>query len=79
MVFLRKFAIILFIFYLIKVNKTKLCEKPIVQLSEDLDIRLDNAIKIQNFYERIINQIINTYSGINSYRAKINFNSISIF
>jgi hypothetical protein len=64
MLFLRKFAIILFIFYLIKVNKTKLCETPIVQLSEDLDIRLNNAIKIQNFYERIINQIINTYSVI---------------
>jgi hypothetical protein len=65
MLFLRKFAIILFIFYLIKVSKTKLCETPIVQLSEDLDIRLNNAIKIQNLYERVINQIINTYSGIN--------------
>jgi hypothetical protein len=65
MLFLRKFAIILFIFYLIKVNKTELYETPIVKSNEDLDIRLNNAIKIQNFYERIINQIINTYSGIN--------------
>jgi hypothetical protein len=65
MLFLRKFAIILFLFYKVKANKTELCETPIVQLSEDLDIRLNNAIKMQNVYEKIINQVINTYSGIN--------------
>jgi hypothetical protein len=65
MLFLRKFAIFLFLFYWIKANKTELCETPIVQLSEDFDRRLNNAIKIQDFYEKIIDQIIKTYSSIN--------------
>jgi len=66
------FAIILFLLYSSQANKTELWEFTINNLKEEFNYRLNNAIKIQEIYERRIEEMVKQFSGFNDKLYDIN-------
>jgi peptidoglycan hydrolase CwlO-like protein len=66
------FAIILLILYSSQANKTELWETAINDLKEEFNYRLNNAIKIQEIYERRVEEMVKQFSGFNDKLYDIN-------
>jgi hypothetical protein len=66
------FAIILLILYPSQANNTELWETVINNLKEEFNYRLNNAIKIQEIYERRIDEMVKQFSGFNDKLYDIN-------
>ncbi len=73
---LTKISFILLLICSIKANKTiELLEKLINQQKEEFDYKLNNAIKVQEIYERRIEEIMKQISGFNEKLYDINSRS----
>jgi predicted adenine nucleotide alpha hydrolase (AANH) superfamily ATPase len=70
---LTKTSIILLLICSIEANKTiELLEKLINELKEEFDYRLNNAIKVQQIYERRVEEMAKKISGFNEKLYDIN-------
>jgi peptidoglycan hydrolase CwlO-like protein len=73
---LTKISIILLLICSIEANNTlKLLEKLINQQKEEFDNRLNNAIKVQEIYEKRIEEMAKQISGFNEKLYEINSRS----
>jgi hypothetical protein len=71
-----KISIILLLICSIEANKTiELLEKLINQQKEEFDYRLNNVIKVQEIYERRIEELMKQTSDFNEKRNDINSRS----
>ncbi len=65
MLIFTKIAALLLLFYLIEANKTEHLETSLNQMKEEFNYRLNNAIKIQELYEKRIEEMMKQFAGIN--------------
>jgi peptidoglycan hydrolase CwlO-like protein len=73
---LTKISIILLLICSIEANKTiELLEKLINQLKEEFDYRLNNAVKVQEIYEKRVEEMAKQISGFNEKLYDINSRS----